>query len=165
MLWSVWFRWPLSIMDKMELMPFFPKRKILSNFFYELVHSLLTVDKIKLISGQNEALNTTLCQTGKSDCELVHLWTCLIIIIIYPLTARVVGAPQMTSQPVSSIFPCSLLPSGNWRISGLSIPWCCLPASYSFCLVFFPLSLCLARWCWPERETWPYHCSFRLTMW
>ena len=30
------------------------------------------------------------------------------IIIIYPLTAKVVGAPQMISQPVSSIFPCSL---------------------------------------------------------
>ena len=27
------------------------------------------------------------------------------IIIIYPLTARVVGALQMISQPVSSIFP------------------------------------------------------------
>ena len=29
----------------------------------------------------------------------------ITIIIIYPLTARVVGAPQMISQPVSSIFP------------------------------------------------------------
>ena len=33
------------------------------------------------------------------------------IIIIYPLTARVVGALQMISQPVSSIFPCPPLPS------------------------------------------------------
>ena len=32
-----------------------------------------------------------------------------IIIIIYSLTARVVGAPQMISQPVFSIFPCSPL--------------------------------------------------------
>ena len=32
----------------------------------------------------------------------------IIIIIIYPLTARVVGAPQMISQPVFSIFRCSL---------------------------------------------------------
>ena len=38
-----------------------------------------------------------------------------IIIIIYPLTARVVGAPQMISPPVSSIFPCSPLPSANSR--------------------------------------------------
>ena len=32
-----------------------------------------------------------------------------IIIIINPLTTRVVGAPQMTLQPVFSIFPCSHL--------------------------------------------------------
>ena len=70
--------------------------------------------------------------------------------LIYPLTARVVGAPQMISQPVSSIYPCSPLPSGTSRTPGLSIPWCCLPSSSSVCLVFFPLSLCLARWFWPD---------------
>ena len=63
---------------------------------------------------------------------------------------RVVGAPQMISQPVSSIFPCSPLPSGTWRTPGLSIPWCCLSTSSSVCLVFLPLSLCLARWFWPD---------------
>ena len=40
----------------------------------------------------------------------------------YPLTARVVWAPQMISQPVSSISPCSPLPSGTWRTPGLSVP-------------------------------------------
>ena len=44
----------------------------------------------------------------------------------YPLTARIVGAPQMTSQPVSFFFSslslCSLLPSVTWRSPGLSIP-------------------------------------------
>ena len=35
-------------------------------------------------------------------------------LFIYPLTARVVGPPQMISQPVSSISPCSPLPSGTW---------------------------------------------------
>ena len=74
----------------------------------------------------------------------------LIIIIIYPLTARVVGAPQMILQPVFSIFPCSPLPSGTCRTPGLSILRCCLPTSSSVCLVFFPLSLCLARWLWPD---------------
>ena len=69
----------------------------------------------------------------------------LTIIIIHPLLARVVGAPQMISQHVFSIFPCSSLPSGTWRTPGLSIPRCCLPASSSVCLVFFLLSLCLAR--------------------
>ena len=46
----------------------------------------------------------------------------IIIIIIYPLTAMVVGAQQMISQPVSSILPCSPLPSVTWRTPGLSIP-------------------------------------------
>ena len=56
----------------------------------------------------------------------------------------------MTSQPVSSVFLCSPLPSGTWWTQGLSIPWCCLPTSFSLCLVFFPLSWCLARWFWPD---------------
>ena len=47
-------------------------------------------------------------------------------------------------------FSCSPLPSGTCRTSGLSIPWCCLPTSSSVCLVFFSLSLCLARWFWPD---------------
>ena len=77
-------------------------------------------------------------------------WPIIIIIIINPLTARVVGAPQMILQPVFSIFPCSPLPSGTLRTPGLSIPWCCLPTASSVCRVFFPLSLCLARWFWPS---------------
>ena len=85
------------------------------------------------------------------SCNL-HLYDLspFVIIIMYSLTARVVGAPQMISQPVSSIFPCSPLPSGTWRTPGLSIPWCCLPTSSSVWLVFFPLSLCLARWVWTD---------------
>ena len=70
--------------------------------------------------------------------------------LIYPLTARVIWAPQMILQPVSSIFPCSPLPSGTWWSPGLSFPWCCLPTSSSVCLVFFPLSLYLERWFWPD---------------
>ena len=73
-----------------------------------------------------------------------------LISLIYPLPTKVVGAPQMISQPDSSIFPCSPLPCGTWRTPGLSISWCCLPTSSSVCLVFFPLSLCLARWFWPD---------------
>ena len=73
-----------------------------------------------------------------------------IISFICPLTVRVIGAPRMISQPVSSIFLYSPMPSGTWRTPGLSIPWCCLPTSSSVCLVFFPLSLCLARWFWPD---------------
>ena len=79
----------------------------------------------------------------------VCLLVCLII-VVNPLTARVVGAPQLILQPFFSIFSCSPLPSGTWRTPGLSIPWCCLFTSSSVCLVFFPLSLCLARWFWPD---------------
>ena len=43
-------------------------------------------------------------------------------LIIYPLTARVVRAPHIISQQVSSIFPGSPLPSGTWRTPGLFIP-------------------------------------------
>ena len=53
-------------------------------------------------------------------------------------------------QPVFSIFPCSPLSSGTCRTPGLSIPWCCLPTSSFVRLVFFLLSLCLARWFWPD---------------
>ena len=69
----------------------------------------------------------------------------IIIIIINPSTARAVVALQMIFQPVFSIFPCSPQPSGTYRTPGLSTPWCCLPTSSSVCLVFFSLSLCLAK--------------------
>ena len=82
-------------------------------------------------------------QLGWNDLKCGHF---IFTTFTYPLTARVVGAPQMISQPVSSIFPCSPLPSRPWRAPGLSI----LPTSSSVCLVFFPLSLCLARWFWPD---------------
>ena len=74
----------------------------------------------------------------------------VVIIIINSLTTRVVGALQMILQPVFSIFPCSPLPSGTCQTPGLSISWCCLHTSSSVCLVFYPLSLCLARQFWPD---------------
>ena len=42
------------------------------------------------------------------------------IIIINPITATVVGAPQMILQSVFSIFPCSPLPSGIWQTPDLN---------------------------------------------
>ena len=65
--------------------------------------------------------------------------------LIYPLTARVVGALQMISQGTSflnfSLFSTALLDLANSRP---------VPSSSSVYLVFFPLSLCLARWFWPD---------------
>ena len=80
--------------------------------------------------------------------KFIVIW---LIIVINPLTTRVVWAPQMILQPVFSIFPCTPLPSGICRTPGLSIPWCCLPTSSSVCLVFFIRSLSLARW---FGQTW-----------
>ena len=82
----------------------------------------------------------------------VFCYNCIVRFshLINPLTAKVVGAPQMISQPVSSIFPSSPLPSGTCRTPGLSIPWRRLPTSSSICLVFLPLSLCLAKRFWPD---------------
>ena len=96
---------------------------------------------------------------------VTYLRGMVIIIIIYPLTARVVWAPLMILQPVFSIFPCSPLPSGTCRTPGLSSPWCCLPPSFSVCILFSPLFTvpCKMALATPdERETWPYHCSLRL---
>ena len=59
------------------------------------------------------------------------------------LNQGVVEAPQMTSQPTSSIFLCALQLSGTWRNPGLSIPWCSLPTSFCACRVFFPFHCAL----------------------
>ena len=73
------------------------------------------------------------------------------------------GAPQMASQPVSSIFLSSLPPFGTWRAPGLSLM---LSSHLFFCLPCLlppftvPHEMGLAR---PdERETCTYHCSWRL---
>ena len=86
-------------------------------------------------------LGATLCIDGT-------IIIVIIIIIINPLRARVVEAPQMISQPVSSIFLCSPLPSGTWQTPDLSIV--VFPPLLLSAFVFFPLSLCLARWFLPD---------------
>ena len=88
-------------------------------------------------------------ECGTSSPHVIHCHPLVLVgwwgqskwlfIIINPLIARVVGAPQMILQPVFSIFPCSPLSSGTYRTLGLSIPWCCLPTSSFVRIVFFPL--------------------------
>ena len=82
----------------------------------------------------------------------------IIIIIIYPLTARVVEAPQLISQPVSSTFLCSALPCGTRRNPGLSIPWCCLPTSSSPFHFALQDGFCQTGW----TGDMSIHCSLRL---
>ena len=109
--------------------------------------SFLKFLKVCLESGVH-----TRKKQGAWRWHVYWIFITIIIIIINPLTARVAGAPQMILQPVFSIFPCSPLPSRTCRTPGLSIPWCSLPISSFVCLVFFPLSLCLARWFWPDLK-------------
>ena len=91
---------------------------------------------LKNTSVLHLSLSLSLCVcSGDNGNSLALLLISLSM--TYPLTARVVGAPQMISQPVSSILPCYPLPSGTWRTLGLSIPLCCLPTSSSVCLDFF----------------------------
>ena len=71
------------------------------------------------------------------------------VIIINPLT-RVVGAPQMILQPV--FFHFSLFSTALWDLPN-SRPVHCLMLSSHFFLCppcLRPLSLCLARWFWPD---------------
>ena len=111
-------------------------------------HILLFASPANGHSGSSSCVFSSSLYTEQA--QHVRFIIIIIIIIINPFTASVVGAPQMILQPVSSIFPCSPLPSGTRRTPGLSIPWCCLSTSSSVCLVFFLLSLCLAKWFWPD---------------
>ena len=74
----------------------------------------ISAEKTKLMRNTISGINTEIKVNGQK------LET--VIIIINPLTVRVVGAPQMILPPVFSIFPCSPLPSGTCRTPGLSIP-------------------------------------------
>ena len=80
--------------------------------------------------------------------------------LIYPLTSRVVGAPQMISQPISSIFPVlhCLLGLGKLQACPFTdVVFPPLPLSAFFTV---PCKMVLAR---PdERETCPYYCGLRL---
>ena len=71
-------------------------------------------------------------------CELV------VIIIINPLTVRVVGAPQIILQPIFSIFPCSPRPSGTCQLQACPFPD----------VVFPPLPLSALSYS-------PFHCALQ----
>ena len=74
----------------------------------------------------------------------------IIIIIIYPLTTGFVGAAQMTSPPVSSIF---LFSTALWDLMNSRPVHSLMLSSHLFfrlpCLLA-PLKHCLARWFWPD---------------
>ena len=115
--------------------------------------------KERMQNREEEVVHLPCCDRQK--CHILNVDVCIVVYVrgtrlelflvshlpsftfTHLLTPGVVEAPQMTSQPVSSIFLCSPLLSGTLRSPGLSNPWCCLPTSFFFflfsvCLVFFP---------------------------
>ena len=63
---------------------------------------------------ETSSINTRFPAAGhqnNSVCQNVTIIT--FFIFNYPLTARVIEAPQITSQPLSSILLCCPLPSGT----------------------------------------------------
>ena len=84
--------------------------------------------------------------------------------LTYPLTARVVGAPQLISQPVSYIFPVLHCPLGLAELQAGPFPDVVLPPLPLSALLLSPFTvpckMVLARH--NERETWSHHCSLCL---
>ena len=73
----------------------------------------------------------------------------IIVIIIYPLTPRVTGSPKMNLQTRFLHVP--LFSTALWDLPNSGPVHSLTLSSHLFlCLVFFPLSLCLARRFWPD---------------
>ena len=71
----------------------------------------------------------------------------IIVIIIYPLTPRVTGSPKMNLQTRFLHVP--LFSTALWDLPNSRPVHSLMLSSHLFlCLVFFPLSLCLARRFW-----------------
>ena len=62
----------------------------------------------------------------------------IIIIVIYPFSTWVIGAPQMISQPVSFIFPCSPLGLGLDELQACPFPDVVFPPLRLSALSSFP---------------------------
>ena len=90
-----------------------------------------------------------------------HKSTILIFTFTFTsLNRGVVAAPQMTSQPVSSIFLCSPLPSGTWRLQVCPFPHVVFPPLFLSDVSSVRCKMVLAR---PdERDLCLYHFSLRL---
>ena len=90
-------------------------------------------DEVLKIRGGPQLICTSICH---------HL--------IYPLTMRVVGAPQMILQPVFSIFLVLYCPLGLGELQACLIPDVVFTNLLPFASSSFSLSLCLAKWFLPN---------------
>ena len=69
----------------------------------------------------------------------------------YPLTAGVLGAPQWLHNQFPQFFSVLNCPLGIGGLQASPFLDVVYPLLFfSVCLVFFPISLCLARWFWPD---------------
>ena len=87
------------------------------------------------------------CTNGLvSDCTV-----CCLVSLSH-LSPNCEGCWGTTDYFATSFLHLSLFSTALWVLANSrpSIPWCCPPTSSSVCIVFFPLSLCLARWFWPD---------------
>ena len=87
-----------------------------------------------------------------------------VIIIIYPLTARVVGAPQMISHQFPPFSPVLHCPLGLGELQACPFPDVVFPPFPQSASSSSPFHCALQESLGQtnERETWPYHCSLRL---
>ena len=99
-----------------------------------------------------------------------HICSCptglLSLSLTYPLTARVTGAPQVTSQPVFLHFSVHHCPLGLDELRVCPFSNILFPPLLLSVLSFFALSLCLAKWFGPDliNGRHVYHCSLHFTM-
>ena len=78
----------------------------------------------------------------------------IIIIIIYPPSLNHEGRWDTTDDFATSFLNISLFSTALWDLANSRPVHSLMLTSHFFlvpvCLVFFPLSLCLARWFWPD---------------
>ena len=116
------------------------------------------VDKLMKFYGDDVEIDRANCEHVNESMDnfspMMFEWSLVRVLFNHhissiPLARGSLGHYRWFHNQFPPFF-CSSLPSGTWRTPGMSIPWWCLPTSASVCLVFFPLSLCLARWFWPD---------------
>ena len=114
-----------------------------------LAHSFTNEEQRKVSSSHNRHVShTDTCITHRhmyhTQTYVPQMQALFFFISTYPLTVRVIGTPQVTSWPVSSILFCSQLPSGMWQTQVCSFPD----------FVFPPLLL-------STSTSSPFHCAFQ----
>ena len=136
--------------------------------FFPAITETERLDVYSTSQGDQEEITAqTYTILSRSQCRksfVAAFFIIIIVIIISSLTARVVGAPEMISQPVSSTFSVIYCPLGLYQFQACPFSDVVFPplplSALSFPPFAVPCKMVLAR---PdERETWPYHCSLRL---